>query len=120
MSLNAPRDVMGAIGKVDSMKRTGRISVLIKVLATIERTKTSLNSLVEVTGYSRTAVVRLLKLARAELNVSYKHDRESGYVITDWGVLDRQAVLDSVDAREAKSIAAASQTKRGAICAAKF
>lgn len=77
------------------MKRNGRVLDLLKLLALIElKTPKSVPQLVEQTGNSRSALMRLLKMARDELHVGYEFVRSRGYVITSWGVLDRDCVLD--------------------------
>lgn len=70
------------------MNKTGRISLLLRVLARIAQTQCSVSDLVQLTGISRTALFRLLALARSELHVELVSVRGTGYSLVNWGVLD--------------------------------
>ena len=52
------------------------------------------------TGYSRMAVVRLLKIAKDEMCMRVEWVRGRGYVINDWGVLDKECVVESFSETE--------------------
>ena len=76
------------------MKRNGRVLDLLKLLTLIEtESPKSVLQLVEKTDSSRSVLMRLLRLARDELNVQYTFVRSQGYIITNWGVLNRELVL---------------------------
>ena len=76
------------------MKRSGRVDVLLRVLAYIEVSGVArIRDLMDFTGYSRTAMFRLLRMAKDELDVSVEAVRGRGYVIRDWGVLSGKAVV---------------------------
>jgi hypothetical protein len=78
------------------MKRNGRVLDLLKLLTLIEtESPKSVLQLVEKTDSSRSVLMRLLRLARDELNVQYAFVRSQGYIITNWGVLNRELVLKS-------------------------
>lgn len=53
----------------------------------------SVRDLMELTGYSRTAMFRLLRMAKEELDVSVESVRGRGYEIRGWGVLNGKAVV---------------------------
>ena len=76
------------------MKRSGRVDVLLRVLAYIEVSGVArIFDLMALTGYSRTAMFRLLRMAKDELDVSVEAVRGRGYVIRDWGMLSGTAVV---------------------------
>ena len=77
-----------------AMKRSGRVQVLLKVLAFIAiGDGPKIRDLMDLTGYSRTAMFRLLKVAKDELDVTVESVRGKGYVIANWGVLREKAVV---------------------------
>lgn len=64
------------------------------VLACIEVAGVAkIRDLMELTGYSRTAIFRLLRVAKDELDVRVEWVRGKGYVVRDWGVLSGKAVV---------------------------
>ncbi len=76
------------------MKRSGRVNVLLRVLAYIEVSGMArMRDLMGLTGYSRTAMFRLLRMAKDELDVGIETVQGRGYVIRDWGVLSGKAVV---------------------------
>lgn len=70
------------------MNKTGRISLLLRVLARIAQSQCSVADLTLLTGISRTALFRLLAMARKELHVELIAVRGVGYTLVNWGVLD--------------------------------
>lgn len=76
------------------MRRNGRIDVLLLVLAYIAKTRTAkVSDLIGLTGYSRTALFRLFRIAKDDLMVRLVSVRGQGYEIEDWGLLNGDAVL---------------------------
>jgi|JI8StandDraft_1071087.scaffolds.fasta_scaffold641064_1 hypothetical protein len=76
------------------MKKSSRVEVLLFVLAFIELSKSAkARDLIEATGYSRTAMFRLMRVLRDELGVVVDVVHGKGYVISEWGVLNKKAVI---------------------------
>lgn len=75
------------------MKKTGRVSALLRVLAHVAQKSCSAEELAGVAELSRTAFFRLLVLAKEEFRVELVVIRGVGYRVADWGVLNPDAVV---------------------------